>query len=334
MRANTGAEGHEAHGRCNDESAASAIENGAFDTARSPHQTHLSSGGDARYLIGGLSLIIGFMVVEVIAAAVSGSLALLADAGHMLTDAGAIGASLWAMRLALRPARGVWTYGFKRAEILSAAGNGIALVVISALIVFESVNRLLHPSKVTGAFVLTIALIGVVVNLVIAWLLAKADRSSLNVEGSFQHILTDLYGFIATALAGLIIIVTRFERADAIASLIVVILMLRAAFGLLKASGRILLEASPENVDLDAVRTHLMSALHVTDIHDLHAWTVTSSLPALSAHVVIEDGCFSDGHVPQILDQLQSCLLDHFDVAHSTFQFEPARHLDHEHETH
>jgi cobalt-zinc-cadmium efflux system protein len=298
------------------------------------HAHGVSLDADARYLTVALGLIVGFMAVEVVAAALSGSLALLADAGHMLTDAGALGASLWAARLAARPAAGAWTYGFKRAEILSASLNGITLLVVATLVTFESIVRLIHPPSVHGGFVVVVALVGVAVNLAAAWVLAKANRSSLNVEGSFQHILTDLYGFVATVIAGVVILVTGFGRADAIASLVVVGLMLKASWGLLRASGRVLLEAAPDNVDLDDVRAHLLGTDHVTDVHDLHAWTVTSSLPALSAHVVVEDGCFSDGHAPQILDQIQACLIGHFDVEHCTFQLEPVGHLDHEAGTH
>jgi cobalt-zinc-cadmium efflux system protein len=274
------------------------------------------------------------MVVEIVVAAVSGSLALLADAGHMLTDAAALAVSVWAARLAARPAGGVWTYGLKRVEILSAAGNGITLLVVSALVTFESVRRLAHPTSVGGLAVVIVAAVGVAVNVTAAWVLGQADRSSLNVEGAFQHIITDLYGFIATVVAGIIIVTTGFGRADAIASLIVVALMLRAAWSLLKASGRVLLEAAPEGVDLDEIRTHLLRTVGVSEVHDLHAWTVTSDLPALSAHVVVEHECFSDGHTPQILDQLQACLAGHFDVEHSTFQLEPAGHLEHETGTH
>jgi cobalt-zinc-cadmium efflux system protein len=294
------------------------------------HSHGVSADANTRYLTVALALIVGFMALEVIVAVLSGSLALLADAGHMLTDAGAIGASLWALRLAARPATRSWTFGFKRAEILSAAGNGITLVVVSAVVTLESVQRLIHPGDVAGAAVLVVALVGAAVNVIAAWVLARANRSSLNVEGAFQHILTDLYGFIATVIAGIVILATGFARADAIASLVVVMLMLRAAWGLLGASGRVLLEAAPDNVDLDEVRAHMLEALHVIDVHDLHAWTVTSDLPALSAHVVVNDECFNDGHAPQILDQLQACLAGHFDVEHSTFQLEPVSHLDHE----
>ncbi len=309
------------------------IHDAAEGTPSATHDGHthaIAPDADRRYLVVALALIVGFMIVEVIVAVVSGSLALLSDAGHMLTDAGAIAASLWAINLAARPARGIWTFGFKRAEILSAAANGITLLVISALVAVEAIHRLLDPPPVAGGPVLVVAILGVIVNLVAVWVLAKANRSSLNVEGSFQHILTDLYGFIATAIAGVIVLTTGFTRADAIASLIVVALMLHAAWGLLRDSGRILLEGAPEGVDLDQVREHLLETGHVNDVHDLHVWTVTSDLPALSAHVVLDESCFSDGHAPAILDQLQSCLTGHFDVEHSTFQLEPAGHAIHE----
>jgi cobalt-zinc-cadmium efflux system protein len=257
-------------------------------------------------------------------------LALLSDAGHMLSDIGAIAAAMWAMRLADRPASGAWTFGWKRAEVLSAAGNGITLLVISGLVAFEAIRRLIHAPEVEGGPVLVVALIGVAVNILAAWVLTKANRSSLNVEGAFQHVLTDVYAFIGTAIAGAIILTTGFTRADAIASLVVVYLMLRSAWGLLRDSGRVLFEAAPEGIDLADVRTHLLQTDHVYDVHDLHVWTVTSNLPALSAHIVIDDGCFSDGHAPRLLDQLQACLVGHFDVEHSTFQLEPASHNQHE----
>lgn len=297
---------------------------------RGGHSHGVSTGADKRYLTVALGLIVGFMVVEVTVAITSGSVALLADAGHMLSDAGAIGVAIWAISLASRPARGSWTFGFKRAEILSAAGNGVTLLVVSALISFESIQRLLNPPPVDGLPVLLVALLGIGVNVLASWVLAKANRSSLNVEGAFKHIVTDLYAFIATVIAGIVILATGFRRADAIASLIVVALMLRAAWGLLRDSGRILLEAAPERVDLADLRGHLLETPHVTDVHDLHAWTVTSDLPALSAHVVVTNDCFTSGHCPQILDQLQTCLTGHFDVEHSTFQLEPISHAAHE----
>ncbi len=298
------------------------------------HDHRVSASADKRYLTVALALIGAFMVVEVVVGFAVGSVALLADAGHMLSDVGALAASIWALNLAARPASGAWTYGWKRAEILSAAGNGITLLVVSALVTVEAVRRLLDPPPVAGLPVLLVALLGVVVNVVAALVIGRANRSSLNVAGAFAHILTDLYAFIATVIAGLVIVTTGFRRADAIASLIVVALMLRAAYGLLRDSGRVLLEAAPEGVDLADLRAHLLQTDHVTDVHDLHAWTVTSDLPAVSAHVVITDACFTDGHCPRILDSLQACLTGHFDVEHSTFQLEPAGHAEHESEHH
>jgi cobalt-zinc-cadmium efflux system protein len=299
-----------------------------------PHSHAPGAGADRRYLLAALVLLAAFMLAEVVVALASGSLALLSDSGHMLTDVGAIGAALWAIRLADRPAAGAWTFGWKRAEILSAAGNGITLLVISGIVAAEAIGRLIHPPRVDGGPVVAVAAAGIVVNIAAAWVLARANRSSLNVQGAFRHVLTDLYGFIGTVIAGIVILATGWTQADAIASLIVVALMLKAAWELLAASGRILLEAAPKTMDLDDVRAHLLATEHVRDLHDLHAWTVTSSLPALSAHIVIDDACFTEGCVPRLLDQLQSCLAGHFDVEHSTFQLEAAAHASHEPGTH
>jgi cobalt-zinc-cadmium efflux system protein len=294
----------------------------------------VSSDADRRHLRIALVLLGAFMVGEVVVAFAADSLVLLSDAGHMLSDVGAIAAALWAMRLAARPATGVWTFGWKRAEIVSAALNGITLLVVSGIVTFEAVRRLVHPPDTEGGPVLVVALVGVAVNLAATWVLARANRSSLNVEGAFRHLLTDLYGFLGTLVAALVIIVTGFTRADAIASLVVVVLMVHAAWGLLRDSGRILLEVAPASTDLDEIRAHLLREPHVHDIHDLHVWTVTSALPALSAHVVVDDSCFTDGHAPQLLDELQACLVGHFDVEHSTFQLEPAGHSRHEQGAH
>ena len=297
---------------------------------RSGHSHGVAAGADARYLAVALGLIAAFMVGEVIAAVASGSLALFADAGHMLTDVVALGASVWAARLAARPATGRWTYGLKRAEILSALGNGVTLAVIAAVITIEAITRLVSPPAVHGSVVLGVALAGAVVNVAATAVLARANRSSLNVKGAFAHIVTDLYAFLGTAAAGLVIVLTGWARADAVASLLVAGLMVHAAWGLLRDAGRILLQAAPDDVSLDEVRAHILGVEHVLGVHDLHAWTLTSDLPSLSAHVVVEDHCFASGHAPQILDSLQACLGEHFDVEHSTFQLEPASHTAHE----
>jgi cobalt-zinc-cadmium efflux system protein len=285
---------------------------------------------DRRYLAIALGLIVGFMAVEVVVAVFSGSLALLADAGHMLADAGAIGGSIWALHLAARPTSPVWSYGLKRAEILAAAVNGVTLLVVGLLVAFDAVRRLIHPTPVEGGALVVVASVGVAVNLVGTWVLSKANRRSLNVEGAFQHVLTDLYGFIGTAIAGVVVITTAWRRADSVASLLVVVLVLRAAWGLLHSSGRVLLEGTPETVDLDEVRQHLYELPEVIAVHDLHAWTLTSELPALSCHVVVSDACLNTGGVGRVLDHLQHCLANHFDVEHSTFQLEAASHADHE----
>jgi cobalt-zinc-cadmium efflux system protein len=330
--------GHEEHGAHGGHTAHGDQGGHGNHQGHSDHDGHshaIAADANRRYLIGALALLVAFMLGEVITAFASGSLALLSDAGHMLTDAGAIAAALWAMHLATLPASERWTYGLKRAEILSAAVNGITMLVVSGIILVEAIRRLVssHPD-VAGTPVLVVALVGCVVNIAAAWLIARANRTSLNVEGAYQHILTDLFGFIGTAVAAVIILITGWTKADSIASLIVVALMLHAAWGLLKESGRILLEGAPDSVNLAEVRRHLLEVDHISDVHDLHAWTITSGLPALSAHIVVEDSCFSDAHAPQLLDQVQACVADHFDVEHSTFQFEPASHLAHEPQSH
>ena len=312
----------------------SADHHGHAHGVNADHAHGVNADADRRYLLAALGLLAAFMLAEVVVALVSGSLALLSDAGHMLSDVGAIAAALWAIRLAARPAAGAWTFGWKRAEILSAAGNGITLLVIAGIVAVEAITRLIHPPHVDGGPVVVVAAAGIAVNIAAAWVLARASRSSLNVQGAFRHVLTDLYGFIGTVIAGIVILATGWTQADAIASLVVVALMLKAAWDLLAASGRILLEAAPKTIDLDDVRAHLLATEHVRDLHDLHAWTVTSSLPALSAHIVIDDACFTEGCVPRLLDQLQSCLAGHFDVEHSTFQLEAAAHASHEPGTH
>ncbi len=287
-----------------------------------------------RYLLVALALISCFLIGEIVAAVVGNSLALFADAAHMLTDVAALGMSAWAIRLASRPAEGLWTYGMKRAEILMAAINGVTLVAIALLIGVEAIQRLLAPQHVSGYVVMIVALIGASINVAATWVLSKANRTSLNVRGAYAHIVTDLAAFIGTAVAGLVIVVTGWNRADAVASLVVVGLMVWTAWGLLRDAGKILLQAAPDDLDLVSVRQHLAEVPHVLGVHDLHAWTVTSGSPTLAAHVVVEDHCFDTGHAPQILDALQGCLAEHFDVAHATFQLEPASHASHEDDLH
>ena len=284
------------------------------------HQHHHPAGaaGDARRLLLALILILGFMAVEVVVGLLASSLALLSDAAHMLTDAGAIALALLAARLARRPAGGGFTFGLRRAEILSAQLNGATLVGLAAVIVYEGVRRLVDPPAVDGVPVLVVALAGVAVNLAATAILSGANRRSLNVEGAFQHVLTDLFAFIATALAAVVVITTGFSRADGIAALLVAALMLRSGYGLLRDSGRVLLEAAPRDLDPDEIGTTLAAQDHVVEVHDLHVWEVTSGFPALSAHVTVRSGCDTQSH----RRSLATLLFERFGIEHSTLQVE------------
>lgn len=284
------------------------------------HSHGVCADADTGKLTIALALIVGFMVVEVVAGILASSLALLSDAGHMLTDAAAIGLSLVAARLAHRPAKGSMTYGFKRAEILSAQFNGATLLVLALLIIYEGVRRLVSPPQVGAAAVLIVALAGVAVNLAATWTLSRANRQSMNVEGVFQHLLTDLLAFIATAVAGAVILATGFARADGMASLIVAAIMLRAAYCLLRDSGRVFLEAAPQGLDPDTIGRAMAAQSRVCEVHDLHVWEVTSGFPALSAHVLV--GSDEDCHAAR--RALEAMLHERFDLQHTTLQ------VDHE----
>ena len=283
--------------------------------------SHATPSVDTRRLVLALVLILGFMAVEVVAGILASSLALLSDAAHMLTDAGAIALALVAARLAAQPARGGYTFGLKRAEILSAQLNGATLVGLAVVILVEGIRRLVDPPDVEGVTVLVVALAGVVVNLAAVQVLAGAERRSLNVEGAFQHVLTDLFAFIATAVAGVVILATGFSQADGIAALLVAALMLRSGWGLLRDSGRVLLEASPRNLDPEEIGRTLAAQDHVVEVHDLHVWEVTSDMPSLSAHVTVGAGCDTQAH----RRKLAALLKERFGIEHSTLQVE-ARH--------
>jgi cobalt-zinc-cadmium efflux system protein len=280
------------------------------------HTHDHSRVADRRAIAIALALILAFMVGEVTAGILAGSLALLADAGHMLTDAAGLGAALVASQLASRPARGQWTFGFGRAEILAAQANGITLLVLGAWIVYSAVRRLIDPGVVHGGTVLVVALVGIAVNLAATMVLARADRSSLNVQGAFLHIATDLAAFVGTALAGGLILLTGWNRLDPIAGLFVAALMLRSSWSLLRDSGRIFLEAAPAGIDPDAVARALVDDPDVAEVHDLHVWTVTSGFPALAAHVLVSPGV--DCHDAR--RRLQRLLEERFHLEHTTLQ--------------
>ena len=281
------------------------------------HHGHVHTD-DTRRLTIALVLILGLMVTEVVAGVMADSLALLSDAAHMLTDAGAIALALFAARLARRPASGGFTFGFRRAEILSAQLNGATLVGLAVLISIEAIQRLVNPPEVAGLAVLVVAIVGIVVNLVATRVLAGANRSSLNVEGAFQHVLTDLFAFIATAIAGAVVLLTDFSRADGIAALVVAALMLRSGYGLLRDSGRVLLEAAPRDLDPEEIGNLLAAQSHVVEVHDLHVWEVTSGFPAISAHVTVRAGCDTQAHRRELAELLR----ERFQISHSTLQVE------------
>jgi cobalt-zinc-cadmium efflux system protein len=280
--------------------------------------SHAFARADSRRLGGAFLLIVAFMLAEVVAGIVGSSLALLSDAGHMLTDAVAIGLALAALRLAERPPAGSFTYGMRRAEILSAQVNGITLLLLGGLIVFEGIRRLIDPPEVEGALVLIVALVGIAVNLVAARLLAGAERRSLNVEGAFLHIVTDLFAFIATAIAGALVLILGFERADGIASLLIAALMFWAAYGLLRETGRVFMEAAPPDLDPEAIGKALVHEAGVIEVHDLHVWEVTTGMPAISAHMIVRQ----DADCHEARWRAARLLADRFGVEHSTLQVE------------
>lgn len=293
---------------------------GHHDHGAHGHGHPVGPDTNTRRLLTALVLITALMAVEIVAGILAHSLALLSDAGHMLTDAAAIGLSLVALFLAARPAGGNLTYGLKRAEILSAQANGAALLVLAALIVYEAIHRLVSPPDVAGRTVLVVALAGIAVNVAATRQLARADRENMAIEGSFQHVLTDLYAFVGTAVAAGVILGTGFDRADPIASLFVAGLMLRAGHRLLATSGRVLLEIAPEGMSVEEIGRVLAEHRHVSSIHDLHVWEIGTGFPALSAHVLVHPG--DDCHA--IRRELEKTLHDRFGIDHTTLQVDHA----------
>ena len=279
------------------------------------HSHAISADADVRLLAIALAINAGFMLVEVAVGIIANSLALLSDAAHMLTDAGAIALALFAARLALRRPEGSMTYGYRRVEILSALVNGVTLLILAGFISYEAVRRLVNPPEVDASLVLVIGLAGLAVNGAAAYVLGKAS-GSLNVRGAWLHNLIDAYSSLGTALAAGVILVTGFEQADAIASLMIAAPMIWTGWGLSKAAGRILLEAAPEDVDVDEIGRAMATVPGVAEVHDLHVWEVSSGFPALSAHVLVgrDDNCHEKRR------QLERLLHDRFELDHTTLQ--------------
>lgn len=258
------------------------------------------------------------MAVEVVVGIIASSLALLSDAAHMLTDAASIALALFAAQLAARPPSRRYTFGLGRAEILSAQLNGASLLVLAGVIAIEAVRRLFDPPDVEGGLVIVIGVLGGLINVAAAWALSKSERRSLNVEGAMAHVLADLYGSVAAATSGVVIVLTGLGEADGVAALVVALLMLRSGWRLLRDSSRILLEGSPKNIDVDEVGRALARHPGVAEVHDLHVWEVTSGFPALAAHVLVPEG--DDCHARR--RELEALLHDRFGVEHTTLQVE------------
>lgn len=292
----------------------------------------IRDAGNRRLLAIALSLTATVMVVQVVGAILTGSLALLADAAHMFTDAAALVVALIATAIAARPADDRRTFGYQRAEVLGALVNGIVLIVLSLWVAFEAVQRLLAPAEaeVQGGLMLVVAVVGLLANAVSMWLLGRAQKRSINVRGAYLEVLGDLIGSAAVIVAAIVIVTTGFVQADAIASLFIAVMIVPRAIGLLREVMAVLTESAPTGVHVAEIREHLRGADGVVDVHDVHVWQLTRGAPVFSAHVVVEEAALTDGRASRILASLQTCLADHFDVEHSTFQLEPAGHVEHD----
>ncbi|SDF36564.1 cobalt-zinc-cadmium efflux system protein [Blastococcus fimeti] len=277
-----------------------------------------------------LGLTLAVLVAEVVGAVVSGSLALLADAGHMATDAVGIALALTAVGLAQRPARGRRTFGWQRAEILAAVANGLLLLAVAAYVLVEAARRIGDPPEIASGLVLAVGVVGLVVNLVSLAVLHEGHGESLNLRGAYLEVLADALGSVAVIVAALVMALTGWTHADTVASLVIGVLVLPRAWSLLREALDVLLEAAPRGVDLGHVREHILGVDGVVGVHDLHAWTITSGSPVLSAHVVVTDEALAAGHGGRVLDALCACLGAHFDMEHCTFQLESPSHAGHE----
>jgi cobalt-zinc-cadmium efflux system protein len=285
-----------------------------------PH-AHVTAARAARgRLVAVLVLSLIALAVEVVGAVAANSLSLLADAGHLLTDVVGIGLALLAIWFAGRPPTLGRTFGYLRLEIIAAVANAILLFGVAGYIVFEAVRRLANPPEIAAGLMFAVALVGLAANGVSVLLLRDAQRSSLNVRGAYLEVLADLAGSAAVIVAAVVIALTGWDGADTIASLLIAALILPRTLGLLREATDVLLEATPRDVDLDHVRQHILDAPGVIDCHDLHAWTITSGMNVVSAHVVLESGA----DAALALEELSRCLADDFDIEHSTFQLETA----------
>ncbi|MEV0281937.1 cation diffusion facilitator family transporter [Streptomyces sp. NPDC050610] len=277
-----------------------------------------------------LAITVTVLVAELVGSALTGSLALLADAGHMATDAIGVSMALVAIHFANRPASPRRTFGYARAEILAALLNCLLLLGVGGFILFEAVERLADPAEVPGGMTVVFGLVGMAANLVSLALLMRGQRESLNVRGAFLEVLSDALGSLAVVVAALVIMATGWVRADPVASLVIGLMIVPRTVKLLREALDVLLEAAPKDVDMAAVRSHITALPGVAGVHDLHVWTITSGMPVLSAHVVVDREILDARGHGKMLHDLQGCLGTHFDVEHCTFQLEPSGHAEHE----
>jgi len=279
-----------------------------------------------------LTITASVLVAEVVGAIVTGSLALLADAAHLLTDAAGLAIALLAAHLITRPATSRRTWGFQRAETLAAAAQALLLLGVGSYVFVEAIRRLFEPPEVASLGMLVFGIVGLIGNAICLTILVRSRTGNLNLRAAFLEVLNDALGSVAVVVAAIVIATTGWTRADAVVSLLIAVLIVPRTLSLLRDTTRVLLESAPVGLDLDDVRRHILEVPHVQAIHDLHASQIATGLPVLSAHIVVDDECFDDGHIPRLLDQLQACVAEHFPVSveHSTFQFEQASHTQHE----
>ena len=277
-----------------------------------------------------LSITVLVTLAEIAGGLLADSLALIADAAHMATDALGLGLALVAIHFGARPPTGRRTFGYARAEILAALANCLLLLGVGGYVVYEAVARILEPAPTSGSLTIVFALVGLVANMVSLTLLLRGRQESLNVRGAFLEVAADALGSLAVLLSAAVIVLTGWRTADPVASLVIALMIIPRTVKLLRETVNVLLESAPEGVDMAQVRAHILALPGVEDVHDLHAWTITSGMPVLSAHVVVDSATLGDSRHERMLHELQECLGDHFDVAHCTFQLEPGGHAEHE----
>lgn len=295
---------------------------------------HSTGGGSRRRLALVLGISATILVIEIIGAVISGSLALLADAGHMFTDVAGRTLALVAAVLTGRPATDARTWGYRRAEVLAAAAQAGVLLAVGGFVLVQAVVHLINPVAVAAPAMFVFGVVGLLGNAASIAILSAGRGANLNTRAAFLEVVNDALGSVAVLIAAVVIAATGWDRADAVASLLIGAMILPRTWKLLRETVDVLLESTPKGIDLGDVRTHLGDVPHVIALHDLHASTVATGLPVLTAHIVVEDGCFLDGHLTALLDDLQGCLVGHFNVEHSTFQFEAATHRAREHAAH